>query len=471
MYRFRKIEHLLGTHKELENQEIYFAPPGDLNDPMEGYKDIFWKGDLIVWKNFIINYVRSVEYTFMVIVLNGFENPLTNEDILVSPNTDAYIKLPKKQFFKEIIDKVFEHDFIAKLPQSLVNRKSTIRRNELISYLELVHPYILSIVSDVYYEKGLLPNRVFSRADGELSEIIERAGNLVELTDRLEEENLQIENPVELMFNISSWFRHQTNLIALFNSDGNPRTSNSVFLVSEYASRFVSQLEVVMYPDWYSASFLSENENSAVWGHYGDNHSGVCLKFKTSIDNGKTLINLKAEPNYMADRNGMRPHIFHKIEYHFKHAEIDFFRSLGRLNQLQLNHMWYKDENGNISECGEHMNTNAAEWRDHYWQQFTKCNTVKLEEWSYEKEFRLFLTGGLLDYSTPDKRKIKYDFNDLESITFGLKTKDEDKIKIMKIIETKCQAHKRKDFDFYQAYYDKATGKIKSYKLTLIKFE
>ena len=62
-YRFRKTQNIF-DFKELENQEIYFASNKELNDPMEGYKDFFWKGDEIVWNNFLINYVKSLEYIF-----------------------------------------------------------------------------------------------------------------------------------------------------------------------------------------------------------------------------------------------------------------------------------------------------------------------------------------------------------------------------------------------------------------------
>ena len=37
---------------ELENSEIYFSPFKDLNDPMEGFKDVYFQGDAIIWKNF-----------------------------------------------------------------------------------------------------------------------------------------------------------------------------------------------------------------------------------------------------------------------------------------------------------------------------------------------------------------------------------------------------------------------------------
>jgi hypothetical protein len=49
LYRFRPIDRLLEKN-ELRKQEIFFAKPENLNDPMEGFRDVFWKGDEIVWQ-------------------------------------------------------------------------------------------------------------------------------------------------------------------------------------------------------------------------------------------------------------------------------------------------------------------------------------------------------------------------------------------------------------------------------------
>jgi hypothetical protein len=53
LFRFRTIHALLDSRHELEHQEIYFSPPEQLNDPLEGFKDIFWQGDAIVWTNLL----------------------------------------------------------------------------------------------------------------------------------------------------------------------------------------------------------------------------------------------------------------------------------------------------------------------------------------------------------------------------------------------------------------------------------
>ena len=56
LYRIRSMKKLLGKG-ELENQQIYFSPVEDLNDPVEGYKDLLWRGDRVVWRNLLKHYV------------------------------------------------------------------------------------------------------------------------------------------------------------------------------------------------------------------------------------------------------------------------------------------------------------------------------------------------------------------------------------------------------------------------------
>ena len=47
LYRLRSMARLFGESQELEKQTIYFASAEKLNDPMEGFRDIFWQGDRI----------------------------------------------------------------------------------------------------------------------------------------------------------------------------------------------------------------------------------------------------------------------------------------------------------------------------------------------------------------------------------------------------------------------------------------
>ncbi|MBL7935008.1 MAG: hypothetical protein JNM51_04285, partial [Bacteroidia bacterium] len=157
MYRFRTIEGLLGKHKELENQEIYFASPDELNDPMEGYKDVFWKGDSIIWKNFIKNYTRSLENVFgLALLLNDKEKLNENNISILPPSPSGIAVFNKKTLIEQILEDVFKIEFIKNLPKVLSERKNVIRRSELQSYLELIHPFILDSISRIYIQNNII---------------------------------------------------------------------------------------------------------------------------------------------------------------------------------------------------------------------------------------------------------------------------------------------------------------------------
>lgn len=82
IYRFRTIKSLLGF-SELQNQSIYFASPGDLNDPLEDSKDIFWEGDEILWSNLLKNYLLCLQHCYLLIRIGGEDSLLTVDDIPV----------------------------------------------------------------------------------------------------------------------------------------------------------------------------------------------------------------------------------------------------------------------------------------------------------------------------------------------------------------------------------------------------
>ena len=71
LFRFRPIRALLDGFHELENEEIYFASPEQLNDPMEGFKDIFWRGDGIVWTNLLRHYLLCLMQAASITVISG----------------------------------------------------------------------------------------------------------------------------------------------------------------------------------------------------------------------------------------------------------------------------------------------------------------------------------------------------------------------------------------------------------------
>ena len=470
MYRFRSIEGLIGRFNELGNQEIYFAHPEELNDPMEGYKDVFWKGDTIVWKNLIINYIKCVEHISRLNILLGESKTVDENDI------PSFRKLLKYNYasrglelVEKVIHEVFKNESIDALPNDLACRTSPIRRLELLTYLQLIHQQILASIAKVYFENGLTNNAVFSVVQPDMREMLAGHTSVVSVVNQLEREN-NAEAVEDFLLAINQYTQVNALRLRIEHSDLD-KFPNKLFLNSDLPDKFLQKIVSELYPVWYSASFLSICNNSAIWGHYGNNHKGVCLKFKTDEKEGKLFLELETEYGFNGQPIiGMRPHEFKKVKYQRIHTEVDFFRSIGRMSKFELEELWYKDEEGNISPCGNHLGYEGEEWRDEYWNNFESTAIIKLCEWEYEKEYRLVIDSNFVDYSDKIKRKLKYNFNSLEAIIFGINTSVSDKMKIMNVIRNKCKENNRNTFDFYQAYYSKKRGQIETFKMNPLNF-
>lgn len=86
LYRFRPVDAGLDKYEELAKQEIYFASPEKLNDPMEGYKDVFWSGDLIVWRYLFRHYLLCLlQTTYLCYVMGAKFDSADLKTIVFSP--------------------------------------------------------------------------------------------------------------------------------------------------------------------------------------------------------------------------------------------------------------------------------------------------------------------------------------------------------------------------------------------------
>lgn len=157
---------------------------------------------------------------------------------------------------------------------------------------------------------------------------------------------------------------------------------------------------------------------------------------------------------------GDRDFYFHKVKYEGNSPELDFFRTIGIFSRTELLSNWYSDDAGNISSCADVIH-NESEWRKNYWNRRHESLTTKMPDWINENEYRLILESGLSIFNSGEGRCLKYDFNSLEGIIFGIKTPPSDKYKIVSVIEELCDKHRRENFSLYQAYHDTETKTIK----------
>ncbi|WP_329767505.1 hypothetical protein [Bacillus nitratireducens] len=156
------------------------------------------------------------------------------------------------------------------------------------------------------------------------------------------------------------------------------------------------------------------------------------------------------------------------MNYSNQIQRINFFSHLGYLKHNVLLRQWYTDSEGNISNFANQLNDEVIkDWQKEYWHNYQAPFLNKSIDWQYEKEYRLLLFSALDIYTEVHDRKLKYKFEDLEAIIFGMKTSREDRIKIIKIIKEKCKQENRNNFDFYEAISSKGEITIKKLRIKL----
>jgi hypothetical protein len=476
-FRFRSTDALLGHFQELEQQQIYFASLDELNDPLEGFKDVFWRGDVILWENLLRHYLLCLTHAVMAAHIKGQDHEFNDFSEYAFANEST---VPTKDFRKlhsEICVLFFRHPDMEALPRVLEDRGGVIRSEELTSYLRLLHLHAINVVLTCAETASLLPRRP---DDDPIRLASEKDIPVATVLDTLKKgEELHKERPdfAEVMSGISEASSLQLELIHEYNGISLQKGKAWKVLVGEFPRLYVRALQQLMYRDWYTACFVTDPCNSAMWGNYADGHKGVCLKFSTTLNSAGSLsLRLKqivgwrggggTEPEPV---HGDAVHEFQRVSYSGEFIEIDFFRSLGRLTMPMLNH-WYRDRKGAISPFVEDVVAESDVWRSKYWGQINAVMTTKLHDWSHEQEFRLTLHSSISDLEDRSTRKLEYHFSDLEGIIFGIKTPTSEKLRIIKIIEAKCRRDGRSSFEFYQARYSRRVGKVEISQMSLLKF-
>ena len=480
------MEYLLGEYNELENQSIYFASPEELNDPLEGFRNIFWQGDQIVWCNFFKQYIYCLFRS--IINLRECSYVITRDEfelfIPVEERRDKFIKEMSQSQSTNFIDllsdfynRTFEKNKLDSLIIELGIKNRKVRTDELLTYLRVINSELYPEIYGAFVAHGLeqeyqnpykktepkIPVSTLVdmiQADGDM-EVPEKFFELANqfFTDLLLPNRLNIRAKSQ---NTTEEYQH---------------LSEVELLLVDFPNSFLKQLvDRLVYPRWYTACFIRECNNSSLWAHYADGHKGVCLIFEANespegTEPTITLNELSGSSNKGENWRDVSMQIY-DITYAAKAGEIDFFRSIGWLQQSTLEEFWYSDEDGKYSECGLHLEkNNVGAWRRKYRKIFYRDISVKTRDWKYEKESRIILTSSLDDLSDKKRRTLTYGFNSLKGIIFGINTSDTDKLKIIQTIKIKCQENNRREFKFFQAYYDHATGSVQKRNLKLNIFE
>ncbi len=444
-YRLRNLDRLLGKgwqenggkDGELEKQEIYFASLSELNDPMEGFNNVVFKGDEILWYNFFKHYIECLEAVYHIYLSLGANEKFVDLASLpfydIFHNRNIFFASKLKETSKKI-HKDFEKE-CGEIIDKIAKRTTTITMHELHFYLMQLHTLAPKNIRRHYSYETIFHNDTKETNDT-IQEII------IKHIDTLENATPQNRNIISNLFMVSC------NLInsMTFGDRFQQIPKNMQFIEHRFPNFYMQNLDKLMCPEYYTASFLKEAHSSSVWGHYADGHKGVCLIFKGA----NNFLHLFGKDSF-SEKQEYKNMKFKEIDYSGAFENINFFENVcARLTGRELP-QWYIGKNGEKSPIIDKILSD--EWRKRYWQRAEKRLLVKTRDWSYEKEYRLVINSFLKDNLEKQDRVFKYDFKDLDGIILGINTPLEAVHKIINIIEQKCKENDRKEFNLYRAYY------------------
>lgn len=466
LYRFRTVERLIGNDKsegELAGQYIYFASPEQLNDPLEGHRELFFSGDEVVWRNLFKHYffclvIRNLQF----LTSNDFQNQ-------PFPTHHQIREMTTTQPFKKIMDteSFLNHKNIKEHIRLLAREGRQVSRDELAVHLRSIHLFAVSLIVKVLSRTGIQHTNKSLSGMSEEHSLKSSTALLEQISEVAERPNI---NSVPGVFELMVFFAENEQFIKGYKSFKASQDSAWQSVSHNFVGDFLDNLKKLSHTDWYTACFMKSCSNYAIWGSYGDNHAGVCLVFKTDKDSEGQTLKLHMPVSVGSDGEFWDKHSlqFHEVKYEGESPPLDFFRNFGVYTISELRSRWYSDSEGNISACSDFLSDKDS-WRESYWKSRQESLTTKMPDWKNENEYRLILENGLFNFDDPKKRRLKYDFNSLDSIIFGIKTSLTDKFKLASIVEKLCETNQRDSFTFHQAYHDTQVKCIKYRPLLTIK--
>ena len=471
LYRYRSIDSAL---KEIEFGTFHFATRTELNDPVEGYIRVYWKGDKAAWEGLLRNYICSLKQAITAYRVCGDETLIHNNTLII--DLHRFDNTPAERIINMLGDRFLKNNEIQKIATYYGAQDVIVNEKELHFILFHAHRIAFTICIQADYDEGKISDKEFEillkpflgekdfsfpfdlfedislKPDRRL-EIINTIENTLE--DLLEYHYLQFgfKNEDAFLYGIRS--DESGNAINTSKTEKAHQFRNWLSIVIDYPKIYINQIKAMLFPENYVVCFSGKNNNSSMWGNYADCHRGICFVYETRENN---KINL-------GEREEISLEIRH-VTYGGDIIERNFFESLGKLNLNQIK-TWLTGTEG-LSSC-YNVYLDGRLFREEYWKNFEDKTFRKLKSWEHEDEYRISIDNTFFSLEKPEERNIKYSNKDLKGVIFGINTSEYDKMQIMEKLIKK--ANEYSDLKFYQAEYDDEKQIINIREKTVWKLE
>jgi len=449
------MEYLIGDYRELEKQELALSSPRYFNDPLEGYQDVFWEGDEVLWENLLRHYLLNLHRAAIICALSDDEEDLdeyaivpklTREDL----DTDEY-----RQQFDSICQSFFEEREFGRIPSSLASLPKPLKRNNLQHILSVIHRSALESVLERMRTSGIIPEKwpkVTNSGDSETVEDLLDAlsAAMADEDEELLESIASIVSPLKSHTYLQQAVQTGVEQLELHNKKYH-------LLHNSFPDRYIREItNSLIHTNWHTLCFAKECASPPMWATYADEHRGAALMFRVDCQTdeswGEMNVNGRTGWKGSEPKFGEIPAPLHAVDYESPPPEVDFFRFLGTLPLPKLESAWHSTPDGRTSQKLDKIVDDPDAWRQNLWDHFHSMSTRKLSQWEHEQEIRMVLPDLL--GSEGSHRKVTYDMSQLEGVIFGLRTSLEDRFEVMQTISENSQNGDDSPVEFYEMVYD-----------------
>jgi hypothetical protein len=451
VFRFRSLKSHF-NHDEVGSGSIYFAQPSSLNDPNEGLVNFFWKGDSVIWENFVKNYVFSLTLCWeeLVFVKRGGEAFKEVDVQSYQLNWANETKAVRDNAWRSLYSDTLTHNLINVLWRRYERKCS----EELIVLFKSFHGLAIKAILEAAEELKVIQPTNNSHEFKHLYEASSRVLSTKSL--------FSFQEAVQFYQNKHTASKTEA-VLNLFPSDHirllHEGSEGDMFFANGFPRAFVNSLDSLFFDDWYVACFSKDYHNSSMWGQYADGHSGYCLEFKLEPQNSSNdICKLELKNEQVAEDLTM-----FSVQY-CGIGEVDFFASLPVLDDAKAYDFWLKSGVNNISSSATHYG-NVLAWIEQFYERSYGRFLSKTSDWKHEGECRLIIQDRDKSFRNEKDRVMKYSSDSLASITFGIKTPEDVKFEIISRVNASCSDGLQPSTDYYQAYYSPENMKIQRYKI------
>jgi len=323
LYHYRSVKNAL---LEIENGTFRFSSPSDVNDPLDGYANVYWQGDTYAWEGLFRNYICSLYRVIELYLLAADDTELKQSTVLKDIN--CYNDVPQGKVLENLSNAFLHDDDLQKLILFYSTDRKTCSEEDLECILRVLHTKAVRTCLEALSSIGCIP---YDEVEQVCPQRDTSSAFLNELhrwhEDYPERSILPKINAVMR----DAFERHAlANPVADHSSltDDESQRVRWLWIYVDYPADYVKEILRLIFPEGYMVCFSGRSDNSVMWGNYAEEHKGVCLVYNTHLHNSEEVISLQR-------RSGCyTPHKVRSIQYTGTPVSRNFYESLGSCHYM-----------------------------------------------------------------------------------------------------------------------------------------